>query len=98
MEVTLECSFDKFPWEDSTVKLMRAYGISSGCFHLEIERVVSVLDVSKISVLMLDDSFYTQKPKHLVLKIKKVKISKHTISSNLLTQIISTLKSQQREH
>lgn len=63
MEVTLEYSFDKFPWEESIVKLMRAYGISSGCFHLEIERVedesVSVLDVSKISVLisvlMLDD-------------------------------------------
>ena len=54
---------------------MRAYGISSGCFHLEIERVedesVLVLDVSIMSVLMLDDLFYTQMPKNLVLKIKR---------------------------
>lgn len=74
MEVTLECSFDKFPWEDRAVKLMRTYGISSGCFHLEIERVedesMLVLDVSIMSVLMLDDLFYTQMPKNLVLKIK----------------------------
>ena len=55
MEVTLECSFDKFPWEDREVKLMRSYGTSSGCIERVEDESVFVLGVSIMSVLMLDD-------------------------------------------